>query len=114
MENSKQSKFQSQKPKPFEIIQKNLATIGITPSLADQSYPFNWTILCGILILSLNIFFLSMFIIYDAETFVEFTQSVYMTTLSTLINLCLLVLILKVKNLFKLIDGCDDLVSTSK
>lgn len=116
MANSQQRKSKPQKPKlkTFEIIQKNLATIAITRSLVDQSYPFNKSILCGFLALSSFIYCTLMFIIFDAKTFAGYTQSICAWSMGALIMLCLLILILEVEKLFELINGCDTLVNTSE
>lgn len=111
MENS--NKLQSPKLKAFETIQKNLASVGITPALASQSYPFNATIFYGFLKLGSAVYCTSIFIIFDAETFVEYTQSIYVDSLAMLIIFALLIVILKVERLFKYISG-NDLVNTSE
>lgn len=115
-ENSNQEKWgiRQSKLKAFEVIQKNLATAGITSFLADQSYPLNWPISFGFLMLSSGIYNLSIFIIYDAETFPEYTQAVYGCSLVTLIILALLIFILNVAKLFEFISSTNDLVNTSE
>lgn len=116
IENSKyaKTKSQSSKRKVFEIILKNFDTIGISANLANQSYPFNGTILSGFFILGVAIYFSFVYIIYDAETFAEYTQSIYMGSLLTFIAIALLILVLNVKKLFEFVNHGDDLVNTSK
>lgn len=115
-ENSKPKKPKTQpsRLKSFEIIQKNLAFAGITPNLANQSYPFNRTILFGFLTLGSAIYCSVVFIIYEADTFAEYTQSVYVVSLAILIILVLLMMVLKVKKLFNFIDCCEDFINTSE
>lgn len=108
------SKSQPPKLKLFELPQEHFAIAGITSALASQPYPFNAAVLSGFLLLALSIYMTSVFLIYDAETFAEYTQSVYTDTLLTLIIFALLILILKVKSLFEFINGCEDLASTSE
>lgn len=113
--NSKQGKSKhSPKLKAFGIIQKNFAIAGITPSLANQSYPFNGRILFGILVLGACIYSMSVFILYEADSFLEYTQSTYAGSLVTLIIFVLLIIIFKVRKLFELISGCDDLIKTGE
>src|ERR1044071_4785657 len=112
--NQEKSKSQSTKLKVFEISQKYFATIGITSNLTSKSYPFNGIVLFGFLMLCVNIYCTSMFIIFGAKTFAEYTQSVYVTTLLTLVIFCLLIITLKVNNLFEFINKSDDIVNTSK
>lgn len=88
--------------------------MGITPSLADQSCPLNGIILFGFFILVSVIYCSIVFIVLDAGTFAEYTQAVYTGSLGTLIIFGLLILIIKVKNLFEFIDNTDKLVNTSE
>lgn len=114
--NEEKPQFRSEPPKlqAFEIIQKYFAFAGITPSLAKQPYPLNASILFGILMLGAAIYFTSVFIIYEAETFAQYTQSVYAVSLVALIALALLIIILKVESLFEYFNKNDILVNTSE
>lgn len=116
MANSNQDKPNSQQPKRrvFEIIQKNLATAGITPKLLNQPYPLNGTILFILLSLSSAMYFTSVFIVRYAETIADYTQSIYTCTLLTIIILALLIFMAKAKQLFEYIDSSNDMANTSK
>lgn len=114
LKDSKPEKPQLPKSKVFEIIEKYFAIAGITPSLAEQTCPLNGCILLGFLLLGSAMYFTSVFLIDEAETFAEYTQSVYTNALSTLIILALLILIFKVKQLFKFINDCDKLAKISE
>lgn len=114
LENSKWEKSQSSKSKHrvFKIVRKNFATVGISPNSTDRR--FGGTILFGFLMLGSAIYCISVFIIYDAEKFAEYTQSVYTVSAVAFILFILLLFIFKVENLFEFIDGCDALVNTSE
>lgn len=118
MENSTQEKSKSPPPpsklKAFEIIRKNFATAGITPDLMHQPCPLNGTILIEFLMACSGIFSTSVFILYDAQTFTEYTQAVYIGSILTLILFALLIIILKLKNLFEYFNGNDKLINTSE
>lgn len=116
LEHTNREKSPSRKPKlkPFEKVQKNLATAGITSNLLDQSHPFNGTILYGFLKLGSAIYCTAIFIIHDADTFGEYTQSVCACSFEILIIFALLIIVLKAKKLFKLINSVDALVNTSE
>lgn len=117
MENSEQEKPKRQsaiKFKAFEVIQKNLATVGITPSLVHKTYPFNGSIIYGFLLLGSCACFTCVFIISDAETFVKYTQSVYAGSLATLIIFALLIIIIKVEKLFEFFNNCESTLNISK
>lgn len=96
------------------MIRLNLATAGIDTISADQSYPFNWTILFGFLLLAFGIYFTSAFVVHDAETIADYTQSIYAVSLITLIIFSFLALIYNAKNLYDFFERSNDLVNTSE
>lgn len=108
------SKSQAIELKAFEIIQKNLTYAGIYSDATNQSNSFNWTVFIGFLSLGSGILFTSAFIIFDAKTIVEYTQSIYAVSVLTLILLCFLIIVVNAKNLFKFIDSSGYLVNTSE
>lgn len=55
-----------------------------------------------------------MFTIFEADTFIEYTQSVYVSSVTVLIFLALLITAANVKKLFKLIGDCENLTETSE
>lgn len=107
---------ESQQPrlKAFEIVKTNLATAGITPTLADQSYPLNGTILFGFVVLGLSIFSATAFIIYEAETITDYTQSVYSCSLLGVISFGFINSVFKVVKLYEMIHCYDDIINTSE
>lgn len=114
MEYSNQA-IPQRKLKAFKTIQKYFALIGINQKLATQSYPLlNGRILMGFLLLSMGIICVSAQIFTDAETFFEYTQSVYMVSDGFLMISALLILSLKVGKLFEIINCCDSMLNMSK
>lgn len=111
---SNKKKSQPSKFKVFEMSQKYFAIIGITPSLKHQSCPLNETILFEFLLFGAAIYGTLAFLIYDAKTFSEYTQSVYTSCVVIFVTLGLLILRLKIEKLFALINGCDVLANTSE
>lgn len=117
MENSEQEASTSHPPKQrraFELIEKNFAIVGITPSLVHQPYPLNGAILFGFFLLGLDILCVLLFVLNDAESFAEYTQCAYIISIMTSLILVLLSLIVTVKELFEFIDDGNDLFNTSK
>lgn len=116
MEISEQNETQPNSPiiKTFQTAQKIFATLGIRPSFAMQPYPFNVRILIGSLILGATMICNLLYVLNDAKTFAEYTQCAYYLTTELLVLFYLLVVILKVKNIFEFIDSCDRLVNTSE
>lgn len=97
----------------FESIRKNLATAGITENLRDQSYPFNGIILFGFLLLGLANACVFVFIFNDANEFADYTQAVFGISVVTVFIFALLILILRVEQLFAFIDGGNELFNIS-
>lgn len=102
------------KLKVFETIQKKFAMAGISPKLVGQSYPFNGRILVCFLLFSSAFVFVYVYMFKYAETFSEYTQSVFLGAGAILFILLLLILILKVDKLFEFIDCCDIVFNKSK
>lgn len=98
----------------FQTIQKNFAVAGITPDLVNQAYPLNVKILMGFLLLNAGACFNLIFTLHYAVTFAEYTQSIYVFSLVDLIIFALLIVIMKVDELFKFVDTCYNIVNTSE
>lgn len=120
-ENAKQENTEQEKPKPklprmqvFQTIQKNFAIAGITPDLVNQAYPLNVKILMGFLSLNSGAYFNLAFTLYYADTFAEYTQSIYVFSLVDLIIFALLIVVLQVDKLFKFVNTCCDIVNSSQ
>lgn len=58
--------------------------------------------------------FLCVFIFNYAENLFEYTQSIFFVLIAALIFFVLLILIIKVKSLFELINRCEEMLNTSK
>lgn len=116
MENFDRNTSQSQLPngKVFPILLKNFATLGISPNLATQAYRLNGRIFMGFLVLGSLIYCTFVFVMYDANAFVEYVQAVYACSFGTLILLSLAIAILKVEKIFELINDFDSLINISK
>lgn len=102
------------KLKAFKTIQKHFAVVGISPKLATQSYPLNWKIIMGFLSLGLFTAFICIYTVGYAETFIEYTEAAYVTSLDVLIIFALAILILQVGQLFKFINLIDSALNMSK
>lgn len=116
MENFNQKKSKSRLPKRpvFETTMRNLAVLGISPILATQAYPFNVRIFIGFLILGSSISSSTVYIIYDAKTFLDYTQAIFAGSFATMFILFLLIVIHRVEILFDFFKRCDAFIKTSK
>lgn len=109
-----QQKPKKRKLKIFKLTKKNFAAIGISPELVNHPYPFNVRILLGLLILMASVTCNLLYIICEAKTFAEYTQSIYTFSLAAVITLGLVIVLLNVAELFNLINGFENLVNASK
>lgn len=118
MENSNPNQSQARKPKPqgklkvFQVTLQNFAIAGITPNLLHQSYPLNGKISTGFLILGLSMICYFEYTFYEAKTFIEYTQTIYLGSLAALIIFALVIIVGKVKKLFEFMDECEHLVNS--
>lgn len=100
--------------KPYKTIQENFAIIGINRKLLTQSYPFNWRIFITLLELTAGVGFVSMYVIKYANTFIEYTQSIFLGSAGTLVAILLLCIIIKAEKLFEFIDRNEIMINTRK
>lgn len=98
----------------FQLIQNNFAAVGISWNLVAQPYPVNGKISLGFFILIISVICNLMYIVREAKTFAEYTQSIHMCSVATLILFALVIVLLNVKKLFNLINGCQKIVNTSE
>lgn len=113
MANSIQNSPQSEM-KPYKTIQENFAIIGINRKLLTQSYPFNWRIFITLLELTAGVGFVSMYVIKYANSFIEYTQSIFLGSAGTLVAILLLCIIIKAEKLFEFIDRNEIMINTRK
>lgn len=117
MENSRPESRTTNSPPKMEVlhwVQKNFATVGITPNLSHQPHPFSAKIAVGFVILSAYFVCNLMFTFFEANTLMEYSQSIYMGSLAILIILALFIIIFNVEKLFNLIDDSGNLVNASE
>lgn len=117
MENFKQENPQPDgfpEMKAFKTVQKYIATMGITPKLVTQTIPLNGQILMRLSALAVGVSFIGMYVVNEAKTFVEYTQSSFLAAAGSLVIFLLVILILKVEKLFEFINRCNNMLNTSK
>lgn len=94
--------------KILQSTQMNLATVGVNPNLQ----PLNLKITIGFLILNLYFICDLVFAIFEAKTFTEYIQSIYMGSCAVLITLALIIIVINMKKLIQAIDDHEILVNT--
>lgn len=100
--------------KVFQIGQRNLAAVGVHRNLTAQSFPLNDKIAFGIFIYGAAIICIFKYTFYEAKTFIEYTQSMYLGSLAVGAALVLSIMILNVKKLFEYITACENIANTSE
>lgn len=100
--------------KCLQNTQKYFAALGIGPDLATQPHPINLKLFIGGIILAITYILVVIYVFSEAETFVEYTRSIYICAFFNVIISVLLTIILNVKTLYELIDIMDAIINTGK
>lgn len=94
--------------KLFQLIRKNFMALGIDSKQAfDSTKPYNKKILGCFFMIGLNNIFFLVYMFHIAESFLEYTESMYMASAAIVIGVIFICLVLKMKKLFELIDGIE-------
>lgn len=96
------------------LVQTNFATIGINPNRSRRQHLSNAKISIGFLILSCFFICSFIFAISEAETFTEYTQSIYMISTVAFIILAFAIIIFNVEKMFELINDCENIADISE
>lgn len=96
--------------KPFQIVKKNLAVLG----LAANQPVFNKKLVKICLFYSLDFTLSAVFLFLKAETFLEYTSNIYVTTSLLVICSYFVIWILKLEKFFGLIDTIQRFIGKSK
>lgn len=104
----KSSKAQLPMVKVLQLVQKNFATAGIVPQLASQPYLLNRRVKLGFLTLGLAVSCNFTYTFSEANAFIEYTQSIFMSSLTIIVSFALFSMVIKVNELFKFINDLDD------
>lgn len=102
------------KMKVFQLTQANFASAGIFANSTIKSQRFNMEIVKSFLIIGSSITCSLMYAFLEANTFAEYTQSIYSGSLAALIFFALVIIIFNVKKLFRLIKTCENIVNMSE
>lgn len=84
-----------------------MASIGISSDLATAPYPVNEKIVIGFLLLGASISCNVLYAIYEAKTFADYNQSIFIGSETVLITFGLLTIVQNVAKLFAFIEGCE-------
>lgn len=96
--------------KLFNLLQTNLATLGIC---SNQS-PYNAKLLMSFLIYAINIPLYGMFFLYEAKTFLDYINAIYVESASIFFAICLTNIVFKKTELFNFLLNFHKIVNKSK
>lgn len=99
--------------KIFQTVQKNLAILGISSMQSNQAF-YNRKYLLYLLLSGSLIIMNCVFLIYVAKSFKEYTDSIYITSVSIALFISLSFLIRRMRNLFEFIDNLEKIVDDSE
>lgn len=96
--------------KIFQSTKQFLANVGIAP----DSRPFNLRNSLTLLVFGITVILVSSFLFCEANTFKEYTESIYMTSVSWAIFITFLSVIWKKEYIFLFTDQWEKIAETSK
>ena len=95
------------KIKIFQIVRKNLAILGIDANYSRLNRKSAITWFSDALAITLSI----LFIIFKANTFLEYSMNIYITLTMSVIWISFMIMLYKKVKLFKLIDAMEAIVN---
>lgn len=95
----------------FQIVQKNHAIIGICPNQTEASYK---RIKITFFLFGLSVLLSTVFLCREANTFLEYSNSLYVTTAVTMVTIIYAISIFKMSKLFEYIYEFRKLVEQSR
>lgn len=98
----------------FQSTNKYLAILGISSNLLVQPHPFNRNISIGFLIMTSALICNFVYVIFEDETFWEFTQSIYFCSDSLVCTLSLSILVFRANKLYKFIVSLENAINASE
>lgn len=102
------------KIKIFQKLKQCVVTIGLDLNPEMRHHPFNAKILITFLALTVTCIGTLLYIFLEANTYLEFAQSIYMCSSSLLVSFSVMVIVLHVSELIGIIDDCECFINTSE
>lgn len=96
--------------KLFQVVQKNFAVFGI----AANRPIFNKKLVKICLYYGVDLTLSTVYLVFEAETFLEYTSNIYVTTALLVICSYFAIWILKLEKFFALIDDVERFIRESK
>lgn len=96
-----------QKIKLFQIIQRNVAILGISSNYSKQNDMLNRNVLKASVFYGLNSTFNTIFLLVEASNFREYIDSIIATTSVFGILFCFMIVFSEMSKLFEFIENCE-------
>lgn len=96
--------------KLFQVIQKNFEVLGISPNQRST----NGKLVATSLIYGLSITSSAVFLFFEAESFLEYTSNIYITTAIGVICTYFIIWLIKLEKFFKFIENLESFFGKSK
>lgn len=93
----------------FQFTQNTFETVGID----STQNPFNRKVLIIFSVCCISIISACIFLFHEANNFMEYSNSIYITTAYLLVTVCYTLLITKMEDTFDLIDNFESTVDES-
>lgn len=97
-----------------QTTRAHLALLSIKPTQSTQIHPFNVKLYFGFLLFVLSIILCCLFVIFEANSFLEYIQSFCMTTAVATVGLCFTAVVSQKSQLFKFIKSIEKIINISK
>lgn len=93
---------------------QNFSALGVNLQQANRNHPFNCQSVLAFLVLSLSIISCGMFFFRLANTFIEYTYSIYGFSSMIVATAILLVILLKMRQFFETLDALEKAINKRK
>lgn len=100
--------------KLFMTIKRNYHVLGINSKQSIQAHPFNKRIVLGSITICLNIISHGVFLSEVANSFMEYTKSIYMFSAAVLVAINFENMVFKMTKLLKIFAHLDEHVNKSE
>lgn len=99
--------------KLFRTIQKNYARLGIVPN-QSKCFRAKFCLVMACLVYCSSTTSSVLFLIFEANTFTEFVNNIYITSAAIMINIFFIVIIIERDKLFEFIINIENLIDESE
>lgn len=100
--------------KSFELIQGKFAVVGYSLNNSNRQYNLNARNVIIIILMVINMLATSAYIYYEAESFDEYLQDIYLTVSLAVASIMFIINIVLMPKVFKLIENLKETINKSK